>query len=412
MAKAPRIFKTPFAIFTPDVILGQGGSGRVYRVHDDETGAPFAIKELDPARATTEKTRRFKNEYKFCQRTKHPNIIPVVDAGITEDSKAPFYVMPLAQGSLRELMNDGIHPEAVLKQFGQVLDGVESAHLQSVWHRDLKPENVLVLEGSRLAIADFGVARFAEEELYTLVETGKNTRLANFLYAAPEQRNREADVDQRADIYALGLILNEMFTREIPHGTGYKVIGSVAPQYAYLDDLVTQMLRQSPDDRPASIEVVKRELISRGHEFIVRQRVSELKQTVVPVGDIDDPLVVDPVRIIGRDWDNNVLTLVFQHNITPAWKLAFQNMGSHRALMNLGPGNFAFRDNKASVHVDASHAQTVVDLFKEWLPNANRVYEERLRIEKLRAEEAERKKIREETARQETRANVLRNLKI
>jgi serine/threonine protein kinase len=125
----------------------------------------------------------------------------------------------------------------------------------------LETRNVLVLEGSRLAIADFGVARFAEEELYTLVETGKNTRLANFLYAAPEQRNREADVDQRADIYALGLILNEMFTREIPHGTGYKVIGSVAPQYAYLDDLVTQMLRQSPDDRPASIEVVKRELI-------------------------------------------------------------------------------------------------------------------------------------------------------
>src|SRR5262249_59579103 len=104
-----------------------GGSGRVYHAHD-ENGDEFAIKELDPARATKEKTRRFKNEYKFCQRNKHRNIITVLDVGITEDTKAPFYVMPLAQGSLRKLMNSGIHADAVLKDFGQILDGVESAH--------------------------------------------------------------------------------------------------------------------------------------------------------------------------------------------------------------------------------------------------------------------------------------------
>ena len=169
--------------------------------------------------------------------------------------------MPLAQGSLRNLMADGIHADAVLKYFGQILNGVESAHLQNVWHRDLKPENILVLDDSRLAIADFGIARFAEEELYTLVNTDQNTRLANFLYAAPEQRNRGAPVDQRADIYALGLILNEMFTREVPHGTDYKIIGSVAPQYAYLDDLVAEMLRQSADARPATIDIIKLALV-------------------------------------------------------------------------------------------------------------------------------------------------------
>src|ERR1700724_951360 len=120
--------------------------------------------------------------------------------------------MPLAQGSLRELMNDGMHAEAVLQQFGQIWNGVESAHLQDVWHRDLKPENVLILDKTCLAIADFGVARFAQEELYTLVETRPHARLANFLYAAPEQRTRGAPTDHRADIYALGLMLNEMFT--------------------------------------------------------------------------------------------------------------------------------------------------------------------------------------------------------
>jgi serine/threonine protein kinase len=411
VAKAPLTFVTPFATFTAAGILGEGGAGRVYHVRD-EAGADAAIKLLNPERATKEKTRRFKNEYKFCHRNKHPNIITVRDVGITEDGQAPFYVMPLAQGSLRKLMKDGIRADAVLKYFGQILDGVEAAHLHNVWHRDLKPENVLVLDDpSRLAIADFGVARFAEDELYTLVETGPNTRLANFLYAAPEQRNREATVDQRADIYALGLILNEMFTGEVPHGTEYKLIGSVAPQCAYLDDLVAQMLRQSAVARPVSIEVVKSELISRGNEFIVRQRVSELKETVVPVGDVDDPLVLDPVRIINVDWDNNVLTLTFQHTIPSAWRQAFMNMGNYTAPWGAGPESFTFSKNKASARVDADRAQTVVNYFKEWLPIANRGYEELVRREKQLAEQAKRKELREETARQETRANVLRDLK-
>src|SRR5438093_6776624 len=177
MAKTTLTFVTPFSTFTAVSILGQGGAGRVYHVRD-ETGADAAIKVLDPARATKEKTRRFKNEYTFSRRNKHPNIITVLDVGITEDGKTPFYVMPLAQGSLRELMKDGIHADAVLKYFRQILDGVESAHLQNVWHRDLKPENILVLDDHRLAVADFGIARFAEEELYTLVNTDQNARLA------------------------------------------------------------------------------------------------------------------------------------------------------------------------------------------------------------------------------------------
>src|SRR5438128_6491141 len=107
MAKATLTFVTPFATFTAARTLGEGGAGRVYHVRD-EAGADAAIKVLDPARATKEKTRRFKNEYKFCHRNKHPNIITVLDVGITEDGKAPFYVMPLAQGSLRKLMKDGI----------------------------------------------------------------------------------------------------------------------------------------------------------------------------------------------------------------------------------------------------------------------------------------------------------------
>jgi hypothetical protein len=173
------------------------------------------------------------------------------------------------------------------------------------------------------------------------------------------------------------------------------------------------MLRQSPNARPATIDVVKLELIRRGNEFIARQRVSELKQTVVPVGDIDDPLVLDPLRIIGVDWDENVLTLEFQHIITPRWQRALLNMdGAYQSVYGAGPENFTFHKNKGHVTVNASSVQKVVDLFKEWLPNANRVYEQSLRIEKQNAEVAERKKLNQEAARQAQRASVLRNLKI
>jgi serine/threonine protein kinase len=101
--------------------------------------------------------------------------------------------------------------------FSQILDGVEAAHLQNVIHRDLKPENILCDQNfATIAIADFGTARFTEDILATAIETGPSQRLANFQYAAPEQRTVGGDVQATADIYALGLMLNELFTGSVP----------------------------------------------------------------------------------------------------------------------------------------------------------------------------------------------------
>src|SRR5205085_4918867 len=164
-----------------------------------------------------------------------------------------------------------------------------------VVHRDLKPENILYDKAQdRLLVADFGIAHFEVEDIYTDAETSPNDKLANFQYAAPEQRRRGSKVEYPADIYALGLILNEMFTGLMPHGTRYKTIGEVAPAYGYLDDLVTEMLVQSVEERTNSIAEVKRQLIGRGVEFVRSQRLSEYKQKVVPATDIDDSLINDP----------------------------------------------------------------------------------------------------------------------
>lgn len=99
--------------------------------------------------------------------------------------------MPLFDVSLRTLMREGVDPEKILPYFGQILDGIEAAHLFKVVHRDLKPENILFHKGTGTrVIADFGIAHFQEERLITAVETKDGDRLANFLYAAPEQRVR------------------------------------------------------------------------------------------------------------------------------------------------------------------------------------------------------------------------------
>ena len=282
--------------------------------------------------------------------------------------------MPYYHTSLRSLLTARLDRNQVPRYFAQLLDGVEAAHLQGVVHRDLKPENVLYdRQTETLVVADFGVAHFQEEELYTVVETAPNTRLANFQYAAPEQRARGLEVDHRADIYALGLILNEMFTSEVPQGTDYKTVGSVAPEFGYLDDLVSAMLRQSPSARPESIEVIKRELIGRKQEFINRQRISELKQTVVPVTALDDPLIADPPRLVDFDWDRGTLTLFFQQPVNPQWVKALNNMDNYGSVMGKGPDRFSISGNKAVISATENEIQQVIDFFKQWLPKANRV---------------------------------------
>jgi serine/threonine protein kinase len=225
----------------------------------DVDGKPVAVKVLAQDRVNSDKRRRFKNEVSFLAKNKHANIVTVLDHGLATRGKSPvpFYVMRRYDESLRDSMRGGVLPSDVLKLFSQILDGVEAAHLQGVIHRDLKPENVLVdTKLCSLAVADFGTARFTED-LVSTVQTAPGQRLANFQYAAPEQRTPGKAVGVTADIYALGLILNEMFTGNVPHGTDFKLIRAPAPEFTFLDEIVAKMLRQVPEDRPASVEDVK-----------------------------------------------------------------------------------------------------------------------------------------------------------
>jgi serine/threonine protein kinase len=250
-----RVFIGIFGTYTLGRNIGNGGAGIVYeaRTEQDE---PCAVKILKTDQ--TSKSKRFKNEIFFGVRNRHRNIISALDFGRTAEGKI-FYVMPLYASTLRKLISNGIEQEKILELFAQVLDGLEAAHQRDVCHRDLKPENILFDETAvTLVIADFGIARFKEEDLQASIETSGHEKLANFQYAAPEQRVRGRAVDQRADIYALGLILNEMFTGDVPQGAGFRRIANVAPKYSYLDPAIDLMVQQIPENRPESISHIRR----------------------------------------------------------------------------------------------------------------------------------------------------------
>lgn len=169
--------------------------------------------------------------------------------------------MPRYASSLRTLISSGIDPRKVLPLFDGLLSALEFAHGRSIWHRDLKPENILFDDDTgRLLLADFGIAHFEEDDLRTAVETKNADRLANFAYAAPEQRERGAGVDHRADIYSAGLVLIEMFTGRVAHGTGYKRIAEIAPGYAFADTTAERMIRSDPGDRYHSVVFVRKDL--------------------------------------------------------------------------------------------------------------------------------------------------------
>jgi len=413
MAKKLPVFETLFETYTSSAVLGEGGSGYVHAV-TNSTAEVFALKYLNPNRITTDKLKRFKNEIEFCQRNNHQNIIRLIDTGVVviDGVKCPFYVMKRYSGTLRSHMGK-ISPEDVIPKFAQILDGVEAAHLVKVWHRDLKPENVLWNDRENmLVVADFGIAHFEEEEIYTALETHVAARMANFQYSAPEQRVRNSNVDHRADIFALGLILNELFTGEIVQGAGYKKIGDRYAQYGYLDGIVEAMIQQKPENRPQSVDAVKKELIGRKNEFVALQKYDEAKRQVVKTS---EPPEFEPIVIIAFDYTEGNLHLKLSRNVPLGWSQEFQNpRGGHSAIMGYEPQRFIIGGDKVSIGVrgDEHLIQQVIDYAKQYTATANQNYVQQIRDLQVQEERRTRAALEKQVAEAELRKNILTKIRL
>lgn len=390
--------ETAFATYTLGEVLGEGGAGRVLAA-TDESERSWAVKLLAANRSTSERRKRFKNEILFSERTRHPNVVPVIDHGVVQlpDGATPFYVMPRYASSLRGVMVRLGDPAHRLRCFDQVLSGIEAAHLVGVVHRDIKPENILCDgDATTFVVADFGVAHFSDEELYTAAETAPDARLANFLYAAPEQRVRGQSVDARTDVYALGLMFNELFTGVVPHGTAYRTIAESFSDYAWLDPLVEAMIRQRPEQRPDSIDAIKRALLAYKQDYVTRQRLDALQGTVVSTVTVTDPLAVAPPRLVDFEWANGQLTLILDRPVNPQWVRALQNIGSYSSVSGKRPDQFSFSENRARIAAEEHEVQPVINHFKNWLPSATTKYCEMLERDRRDAEKRERAQLRAE----------------
>jgi serine/threonine-protein kinase len=192
--------------------LGAGGMADVYLAEDQELGRRVAIKILNDRHANDDQfIERFRREAKNAAALNHPNIVSIYDRGEAEDT---YYIaMEYLDGrTLKELVvGRGPAPVNVAVEYArQILSALRFAHRHGIVHRDIKPHNVLVDREGRVKVTDFGIARAGTSQM---TEAGSIVGTAQYL--SPEQA-RGTEVDQRSDLYSLGIVLYELLTGQTP----------------------------------------------------------------------------------------------------------------------------------------------------------------------------------------------------
>jgi tRNA A-37 threonylcarbamoyl transferase component Bud32 len=295
---APGTRLGPFEI---DTLIGAGGMGQVYRAHDPRLGRRVAIKTLSgPEAADTDRVRRFETEAKAVGSLDHPNLLVVYDVG--RQDGVSYIVSELLEGeTLRERLREGPVPERHAVDYAaQIARGLAAAHARGIVHRDLKPENLFITGERRVKILDFGVAKLTrapEADDPTVVAdalTGEGVAVGTVGYMAPEQVRGDA-IDQRADIFALGLVTHEMLSGARPF------------RRDTVPETLTAILKDDPPDLPSSVtpalaNVVRRCLEKRPddrfHSAHDLGLALDLLATTTSVGTV--PVVDRPVGVPRR----------------------------------------------------------------------------------------------------------------
>jgi serine/threonine protein kinase len=275
--------------------IGQGGMGAVYKARQRELGRLVALKILPPGIGDDPTfAERFTREARALAQLNHPGIVTLYEFGkvgqasslspATPDTPetAPrflyYFLMEFVDGvNLRQLLRtERVSPREALAIVPQICDALQFAHDQGIVHRDIKPENILLDRRGRVKVADFGLAKLVGneaplipslspsdgervadrpgEEATALTAEGKVMGTPH--YMAPEQSARPAEVDHRADIYALGVVFYQMLTGELPDKQLQPPSKKVQIDVR-LDEIVLRALERNPDRRYQQVSQMK-----------------------------------------------------------------------------------------------------------------------------------------------------------
>ena len=267
--------------------VGQGGMGAVYKALHLAFDELRALKVIAPELLSDELfVKRFKHEARITRLLQHPNAVRVDDIDEAEDGR-PFIVMEFIEGkSLKNLIREeGPMPaERVLSIIKQAAGALDAAHRQGMVHRDIKPDNISLVDtpdGEMVKVLDFGIAKMKEArmgEAAGLTLTGAGVVIGTPQYMSPEQAmgKRGEDLDGRADLYSLGVVMYQMLTADLPFRADTTMemllahmqkapqpISTAHPELQVPENvaaLTLRLLEKNRDMRPASARVLIQEI--------------------------------------------------------------------------------------------------------------------------------------------------------
>jgi len=261
--------------------LGSGGMSTVYLARDTTLDRSVAVKVMHREMSEQEdQLQRFRQEARAVAKLSHPNVVAVIDAG--EDGGHPYIVFEYVEGeTLKQRINrvGALDPQEALAYAIEIARGLTVAHNRNMVHRDIKPQNVLIDAEGRAKLTDFGISRQLEQDGMTA--TGRV--LGTTDYVAPEQAMGHP-VDQRSDIYSLGVVLYEMLVGQVP----FHADSQVGVAMKHVNEELPDVQQRRPELSAAAAMVVERATAKDPAERY--QEVSEL------IDDLGTALEVEAAR--------------------------------------------------------------------------------------------------------------------
>ena len=258
--------------------LGRGGAAVVFRAVEEHLGRDVALKVLvNPPGSPPDARARFAREARAMARLRHPNIVVVHDFGSVEE--LDWIAMELVEGAtLRDVLSEApLDAEEFVGIALPLLAALEYAHGQGIIHRDVKPENVLIDVHGHVKVADFGLAKWADP--IATWNTASGVAMGTPRYVAPEQVETPGEIDPRADVFSLGVVLYEMLTGEAPLGI-FEQPSVRSGSNPALDDVVMAAMARDRSRRPASVAELRDRVLEALDEAVSAPRAAAGAQAV------------------------------------------------------------------------------------------------------------------------------------